>query len=289
MTAILFPGQGSQKPNMGREISQNLSSADEIWQRANAILGRDLRAICFDGAEVDLKDTRVAQPALLVVGYLHFLAARENGLEPKMAAGHSLGEYTALVAAGALELEAALELVKKRSELMAEAPAGAMAALIGLADEKLDSVLEIAGENGTVVAANFNSPGQIVVSGAPAAVEAAMQEAKNQGAKITVKLPVAGAFHSPLMQEAGAQMSELLDTAPFQNAQIPVYQNTTAKPAQSAEDLRAALKPQMTGAVNWSQTIQNMIADGASQFTELGPGNVLAGLCKRIDKSVPVL
>jgi [acyl-carrier-protein] S-malonyltransferase len=222
----------------------------------------------------------------LTVGFIHYEAAKWGGLHAHMAAGHSLGEYTALVAAGALEFEDALRLVQRRAQLMASAPAGAMAALIGLADEKLDEVLNVAGENGTVVAANFNSPGQVVVSGTPDAVEAAMREAKAHGAKITVKLPVSGAFHSPLLAEAGAQMAELIDAAPFADAQIPVYQNTNATPATRAEELRAALRPQMTSAVNWTQTIQNMIGDGATKFIELGPGNVLTGLVKRIDKSV---
>jgi [acyl-carrier-protein] S-malonyltransferase len=190
------------------------------------------------------------------------------------------------VAAGALEFEDALRLVKQRAQLMSNAPEGAMAALIGLADEKLEAVLSVASESGTVVAANFNSPGQVVVSGTPEAVEAAMREAKASGAKIAVKLPVSGAFHSPLLAEAGAQMAELIDAAPFSDARIPVYQNTTATPATRADQLRAALRPQMTSAVNWTTTIQNMIGAGATKFIELGPGNVLTGLVKRIDKSV---
>lgn len=289
MNAILFPGQGSQKVGMGREISEKFAPANEIFERANAVLGFDLQFLCFEGPEERLKATQIAQPALLTVGFIHFEAAKANGLEAHMTAGHSLGEYTALVAAGALEFEDALRLVQKRAQLMSNAPEGAMAALIGLADDKLEEVLAVAGESGTVVAANFNSPGQIVVSGTPEAVEAAMREAKTRGAKIAVKLPVSGAFHSPLLSDAGAQMAQLIDAAPFADAQIPVYQNTTATPATRAEELRAALRPQMTSAVNWTATIQNMIGDGATKFIELGPGNVLAGLVKRIDKSVEVV
>jgi [acyl-carrier-protein] S-malonyltransferase len=286
MNAILFPGQGSQKVGMGRETSAQFASADAIFERANAVLNIDLRALCFDGPEEKLKDTRFAQPALLTVGFIHFEAARASGLEFGMTAGHSLGEYTALVAAGALEFEDALRLVNARAELMSNAPQGAMAALIGLPDEKLEEVLRLASTEGIVVAANYNSPGQIVVSGVPSAVEAAMREAKAQGAKIAVKLPVSGAFHSPLLAEAGEKMAALIDAAPLSDVRIPVFQNTSAAPATSAEALRAALRPQMTSAVRWTQTVQAMIESGATKFIELGPGSVLTGLVKRIDKSV---
>lgn len=286
MNAIIFPGQGSQKVGMGHEVTTRFAPASEIWERAGAVLGFDLRALCFEGPDETLRDTRNAQPALLTVGFIHYEAARAAGLTASMAAGHSLGEYTALVAAGALEFEEALRLVKQRAGLMSEAPEGAMAALIGLADDRLDEVLGAASEAGTVVAANFNSPGQIVVSGTPEAVEAAMREAKSRGAKIAVRLPVSGAFHSPLLREAGEQMAALIDAAPLADAQIPVYQNTSGLPATQADALRAALRPQMTSAVHWTQTVKNMIGDGAGKFIELGPGNVLTGLVKRIDKGV---
>ena len=270
---------------MGREISASFGGADAIWQSANDILGYDLRALCFDGPDDDLKNTLHAQPALLTVGVLHF-EAHKHEFEAAMTAGHSLGEYTALVAAGALNFEDALKLVKRRAQLMAQAPPGAMAALIGLADDKLSGVLQRAGEVGEIVAANYNSPGQIVVSGAPAAIDLAITEAKNQGAKMAVKLPVSGAFHSPLMREAGAEMSQLIDNAPFKEARIAIFQNTTASGARDVATLKSALKGQMTGAVRWSETIQNMIDAGAAEFIELGPGKVLSGLVKRIDKSV---
>ena len=246
-TAILFPGQGSQSVGMGRDVSATFTGAETFWQTANEILGTDLQALCYDGPDDDLKNTLHAQPALLTVGVIHYQAAKAE-LNAQMAAGHSLGEYTALVAAGALEFEAALRLVKRRAELMAQAPPGAMAALIGLADEKLDGVLQMASAGGDIVAANYNSPGQVVVSGAPAAIELAIEAAKAGGAKIAVKLPVSGAFHSPLMNEAGREMSALIDAAPFQNAQIPVFCNTTANPTMEADELKAALRGQMTGA-----------------------------------------
>ena len=271
---------------MGQDISAGFAPANEIFERANAVLGYDLRALCFEGPDEKLKETLYAQPALLTVGYLHFMAAKAGGLKADLTAGHSLGEYTALVAAGALEFEDALRLVQQRAEVMSRAAQGAMAALIGLPDEKLEDVLTAAGQVGTVVAANFNSPGQVVVSGTPEAVEAAMKEAKGQGAKLAVKLAVSGAFHSPLMADAGEKMAALIDAAPFSDAQIPVYQNTTAQSATAADELRAALRPQMTSAVRWTETVQNMIGAGTAHFIELGPGNVLTGLVKRIDKGV---
>jgi [acyl-carrier-protein] S-malonyltransferase len=284
--AFVFPGQGSQKVGMGQEVSEQVGAASAVWSLASAILEFDLQTICCDGPPETLQNTLNAQPALLIVGYLHFLRACEEGRDFDMVAGHSLGEYTALVASGALEFEDALRLVKRRAELMSQAPQGAMAALIGLADDKLESVLGSASEQGTVVAANFNSPGQVVVSGEPVAVEAAMKTAKEQGAKIAVRLPVSGAFHSPLMKDAGREMADLIENAPLRNARVPVYPNTSATATTSAEELKAALTLQMTGAVLWSQSVQNMVQDGAVQFVELGPGNVLTGLVKRIDKGI---
>jgi len=286
-TAFVFPGQGSQKVGMGADTEQ-LDAANAVWELANAVLEYDLRSLCFDGAPETLQNTLYAQPALLTVGYLHFLRACDKGREFGVVAGHSLGEYTALVAANVLPFGEALHLVKRRAELMSAAPEGAMAALIGLPDDKLEVVLQSAREHGEVVAANFNSPGQIVVSGTPSAVEAAMKIAKEQGAKIAVRLPVSGAFHSPLMRGAGQEMALLIEAAPFQNARVPVYPNTNAKATTNADELKAALLPQMTGAVLWSQSVENMIADGAGHFVELGPGNVLTGLIKRIDKTVEV-
>lgn len=286
MNAFVFPGQGSQKVGMGHTLYESSAPARELFGRANDILGYDLARLCFEGPGEELTDTRHAQPALLTVGALCHQAALERGLVGQMLAGHSLGEYTALVAGGVLDFEAALCLVQRRAALMAAAPPGAMAALVGLPDERLEAVLQAAGEVGEVVAANDNAPGQVVVSGTPDAVEAAMQEAKAQGAKMAVKLPVSGAFHSPLMRGAGAEMAELIAATPFRDATVPIYQNTTARPATAAQELKAALQAQMTGRVRWTETIRAMIGDGATQFYELGPGAVLTGLLKRIDKNV---
>ncbi len=286
MNAIVFPGQGSQKVGMGHTLFQSSESCRALFAQAHEILGYDLVELCFNGPEETLTNTLHAQPALLTVGVAAWLEARENGLSAEMAAGHSLGEYAALVAAKVLSFQAAMKLVKRRAELMSQAPQGTMAAIIGLADDDLDRVLESARTNGIVVAANFNSPGQIVVSGEENAVEAAMREAKNNGAKMAVRLPVSGAFHSPLMKSAGDEMAQLIADAPFQDAAFAVYPNTTAQATTDANELRAALSRQMTNPVRWTEIVRNMIGDGATQFHELGSGKVLAGLIKRIDKSV---
>jgi len=285
MNVFIFPGQGSQKVGMGQALAENSTAGQELFERAKAMLGYDLAQLCREGPEERLTDTRHAQPALLTVGVIAWHAAHERGVQAQMAAGHSLGEFSALVASGALEFEEALHLVQRRAELMAAAPAGAMAAIVGLADEAVEELVA-AHSGGVVVAANYNAPGQVVISGEGEAIEEVMKAAKAGGAKITVKLAVSGAFHSPLMREAGEQLASLIEAAPFRDASIPVYQNTTARPATSAADLKQALTAQMTSPVRWTQSVRAMIEDGATQFYELGPGAVLCGLIKRIDKGV---
>lgn len=285
MNAIVFPGQGSQKIGMGTALLQAASTRAR-FDEASHILGYDLATLCLEGPAEKLTQTLYAQPALLVVGVAAWETARESGLQAHMAAGHSLGEYAALVAAQALGFEDAVKLVQQRATLMSQAPRGTMAALIGLPDEELPRVLADALKAGEVVAANYNSPGQVVISGTQEGVERAMQIARERGAKRALALSVSGAFHSPLMKDAAQQMAQLIDDAPFRDATIPVYQNATARPATSAQALKSALKQQMTGAVLWTQTIQKMRDDGATSFHELGSGKVLTGLIKRIAPEV---
>ena len=284
--AWVFPGQGSQKVGMGQAWQRTHVAARRRFAQASQVLGYDLAQLCFEGPVETLTQTLHAQPALLTVGVIALDLARERDLDAHMTAGHSLGEYSALVAAEVLEFETALRLVQQRAALMDNAPAGTMAALIGLKEDALEQVLGSARADGVVVGANFNSPGQVVVSGQENAVERAMSEAKAHGAKMALRLPVSGAFHSPLMQSAGEKMAALIQDAPFQNAKIPVYCNTSARATTDASELKSALSAQMTGAVLWQQSVQQMIADGAEQFIELGPGKVLCGLIGRIDKSV---
>lgn len=307
MNAWIFPGQGSQKVGMGRAWAQAYPFARQRFDAASQVLGYDLAALCFEGPEDKLTDTRHAQPALLTVSIIAADIARQRGLECGMVAGHSLGEYAALVAADVLDFEDALRLVQKRADLMSQAPPGAMAALIGLDmdkrlllllleaarsngvadDDKLLLLLEAAREHGTLVVANDNSPGQVVVSGQVEAVEFVVREAKGFGAKMAIRLPVSGAFHSPLMEAAGEEMSALIEAAPFREPRVPVFPNTMAMATTKAIVIKGALRVQMYAPVRWRESVLAMIADGATQFTELGPGKVLCGLSGRIDKSVP--
>lgn len=289
MTAFIFPGQGSQVVGMGSDLYEQYASVREIYQKASDILGFDIAKVSFEGPEQELGQTRVTQPALFV----HSCAVAERlqkfGFKPDMTAGHSLGEYSALVAAGALDFEQGLRLVKIRGELMQEAgeqSPGTMAAIIGLEFELVGKLCVKASEEGVVQPANFNSPAQIVVSGTVAGVHKVISLAKEAGAKRAVELKVSGAFHSPLMASAQERLREALWHCQFENAQVPIYCNVSAKPTTDAKDIRVMLSAQLTNPVIWNESIKNMIANGAEEFIEIGAGNVLTGLLRRIDRNV---
>lgn len=295
--AFLFPGQASQFVGMAKDLCERFALAREMFERANAALGFDIQRICFEGPLEELTKTSITQPAILIhSAIVTRILKEEKKFEPVMAAGHSLGEYSALYAAGVLGFEAALRLVRLRGELMHQAGIdnpGTMAAIMGLAPEAVEAVCtevtSTIGKPGEVVqCANFNSPEQTVISGSVEAVTQAMTVAKERGAKLAKKLSVGGAFHSSLMASARTGLQQALAATAFKAAQYPIYTNVTAKPEHEANRLRDLLDQQLTSPVRWLATIENMIADGAQNFYEVGPGNVLAGLMKRINKSFVV-
>jgi [acyl-carrier-protein] S-malonyltransferase len=287
--AFLFPGQGSQFVGMGKDLFESSPAAKELFDTANDIMGTDLAKICFDGPEEELKQTRITQPAIFVHSVVVHRLLQEKGVTAQSAAGHSLGEYSALVAAGALSFEDGMRLVKIRGELMQQAGVkrpGTMAAIIGLNVEQTTEVCQSVKDSGIVCAANYNSPGQVAISGEVEAVRAAMVAAKEMGAKRALELVVSGAFHSPLMEDAQAGLLEALQATGMKDAQIPVYTNVLAKPVTAAAELKELLFKQLTHPVRWTEIIENMSADGIATFYELGPGKVLAGLNRRINKEV---
>lgn len=281
-TAYIFPGQGSQYVGMGKDLFGQFPEAKKYFDSADSILGFSLSKICFEGPEEELKQTKNTQPAI----FLHSVALWYL-LKPKdasMVAGHSLGEYSALVAAEAISFSDAITLVRLRGELMQKAgieSPGTMAAIVGLDPKTVDEITQKASEAGVVQPANFNSPGQIVISGSVQGVRKAMEFAKERGAKLVKELVVSGAFHSPLMQSAKDKLKEALDKTEFHDAKVPVYANVTARPVQKANEIRNLLFRQVTSPVRWEESVMNMAADGATKFIEVGPGKVLQGLVKR--------
>ena len=280
MKAYVFPGQGAQFVGMGKDLYESNEQARELFEKANEILGFRITDIMFEGTAEDLKQTKVTQPAV----FLHsVISAIVLGVEPEMVAGHSLGEFSALVVAKALSFEDGLRLVAARAMAMQKAcelnPSG-MAAVLGLPDEKVEEVC--AQIDGVVVPANYNCPGQLVISGANEAIDAACEKMKEAGAKRALKLPVGGAFHSPLMEPARIELEAAIRATTYNKPICPVYQNIDAKPYTDPEELKRNSIAQLTSPVRWTQTVQNMVADGASSFRELGPGNVLQGLIKKI-------
>ena len=275
--AYVFPGQGSQYPGMGKDLYENNAVAREMFEKANKILGFRITDIMFEGSADDLKQTKVTQPAI----FLHstVLARCIPDFRPDMVAGHSLGEFSALVAAGAMDFEEGLKLVAIRAQAMqkaCEAVPGTMAAVLAMPAEKVEEIC--ASCEGVVVAANYNCEGQIVISGETASVNEACTRLKEAGARRALPLPVGGAFHSPLMEPARAELAEGIENAVIRTSVYPVYQNVTAQPTSDAAEIKANLLAQLTSPVRWTQSVMNMVADGADHFIELGPGKVLQGL-----------
>lgn len=286
MKAYVFPGQGAQFVGMGKDLYDNSSMARELFERANELLGFRITDLMFNGTDEDLRQTKVTQPAI----FLHsVLLARTLGddFKPDMVAGHSLGEFSALVANGALSFEDGLLLVSKRALAMqqaCEAEPSTMAAIVGLEDEIVEKVCSEIDE--VVVPANYNCPGQLVISGSILGIDLACAKLTEAGAKRALKLSVGGAFHSPLMEPARAELADAINSTSFNVPVCPVYQNVNASPVSDPEVIKSNLIAQLTAPVRWTQTVKNMIADGCTSFTEVGPGQVLQGLVKKVDRSM---
>lgn len=286
--AFVFPGQGAQYPGMGKDLFEQSVQAQKLFKTANEILGFDITKIMFEGTDEDLKQTNVTQPAI----FLHSVALSTvlgDRFNPDMVAGHSLGEFSALTAAGSLSFEDGLSLVSKRAQAMqkaCEANPSTMAAIIGMENEVVEEVC--AGISAVVVPANYNTIGQIVISGSHEGIDQAITVLTEKGAKRALKLPVGGAFHSPLMEPAREELAKAIADAPIETPRCPIYQNVNALPQTDAAQIRENLVAQLTSPVKWTQISQNMLADGATEFIEVGPGKVLQGLIKKVNRTAVV-
>ena len=286
MKAYVFPGQGAQFTGMGKDLYDRSPLAKDLFEKANSLLGFRITDLMFGGSDEDLKQTKVTQPAIFLHSTI-LASVLEGSFRPEMVAGHSLGEFSALVANKTLSFEDGLILVSKRAMAMQKAcekTPSAMAAIIGLDDNIVEDVCASIEE--TVVAANYNSPGQVVISGSEKGIEKAMEILRGKGAKMAVKLAVGGAFHSPFMEPARIELEEAIRNTNFRKPDCPVYQNVNASPSSIPEEIKANLVAQLTSPVRWTQTIRNMISDGAVSFAEVGPGKVLQGLIKKINRDV---
>jgi len=286
MKAYIFPGQGAQFTGMGKDLYDRSPLAKDLFEKANSLLGFRITDLMFGGSDEDLKQTKVTQPAIFLHSTI-LASVLEGSFKPEMVAGHSLGEFSALVANKTLSFEDGLILVSKRAMAMQKAcekTPSAMAAIIGLDDNIVEDVCASIEE--TVVAANYNSPGQVVISGSEKGIEKAMEILRGKGAKMAVKLAVGGAFHSPFMEPARIELEEAIRNTNFRKPDCPVYQNVNASPSSIPEEIKANLVAQLTSPVRWTQTIRNMISDGAVSFAEVGPGKVLQGLIKKINRDV---